>query len=362
MQRVGAIFRKPFFELLADYVDLTVAIGGKHDNENMVEFSCLKKAKLKRSNINYLLGGKIWADTNWKENLISVNPDVVVITPTPRMISNYALIRYCKKNGIKVVGWGMGEMPGRHFIARNFHSWLQRTLVCKLDAMVCYSTTAQKYYKSVGVKNTFIAHNSVDTNEALEHYNSLKTKGAEDKESISNKYSINTYKKRIIFVGRLIESKMIHKLLEVCSEVENTQVIVVGSGSDCYVNSLKTLARAKELDVIFTGHRSGLELAELFFLSDVFVLPSLGGLAINHAMSYGKPVIVSEGDGTEVDLVRDGFNGFIFSQQDWEDLRSCLIKALSNKTRLIAMGERSRQIIDEEINLNTMVTSYVEAL
>ena len=38
-------------------------------------------------------------------------------------------------------------------------------------------------------------------------------------------------------------------------------------------------------------------------MSNIFVLPGTGGLAINEAMAYGLPVICSEADGTEKDLV-----------------------------------------------------------
>ena len=45
--------------------------------------------------------------------------------------------------------------------------------------------------------------------------------------------------------------------------------------------------------------------------NDIFVLPSRGGLAINHAMASGLPVIVSEGDGTELDLIDHGIGFYL---------------------------------------------------
>jgi glycosyltransferase involved in cell wall biosynthesis len=51
-------------------------------------------------------------------------------------------------------------------------------------------------------------------------------------------------------------------------------------------------------------------------MCDVFVLPGLGGLAINDAMMCGKPVICGEADGTEKDLIIDGTTGYLLHSQD----------------------------------------------
>ncbi len=59
----------------------------------------------------------------------------------------------------------------------------------------------------------------------------------------------------------------------------------------------------------FSGARYGDELAAAFARADLFVLPGTGGLAVQQAMSFGLPVIVAEGDGTQDDLVRPG-NGW----------------------------------------------------
>ena len=40
-----------------------------------------------------------------------------------------------------------------------------------------------------------------------------------------------------------------------------------------------------------------------FAAGDVFVLPGLGGLALNQAMALGLPVVSSDADGTGADLV-----------------------------------------------------------
>jgi len=109
------------------------------------------------------------------------------------------------------------------------------------------------------------------------------------------------------------------------------------------------------------GARHGDELAPYFRAADLFVLPGTGGLAVQEAMSYGLPVIVAQGDGTQDDLVRAG-NGWQVPPDEDAALAAALREALSDAARLRAMGAESYRIVAQEINLERMVEVFVEAL
>ena len=95
--------------------------------------------------------------------------------------------------------------------------------------------------------------------------------------------------------------------------------------------------------------------------STVYVLAGMGGLSINDAMSYGKPVICSVCDSTEQDLVKDGKNGFFFEEGDADDLADKIITLFDSPELIKTMGEESERIIREEINLETVSQRYIEA-
>jgi glycosyltransferase involved in cell wall biosynthesis len=78
-------------------------------------------------------------------------------------------------------------------------------------------------------------------------------------------------------------------------------------------------------------------------------------------MSYGLPVIVAQGDGTQDDLVRKE-NGWQVRPGDFDALLSSIYGALSDPARLRKMGEESYRIVKEEINIEKMVDVFVEAL
>ncbi|MCG9666044.1 glycosyltransferase [Vibrio mediterranei] len=357
IQRVPAFFRKPFFERLGEKCNLSVIAGKARENDDIKEFSTLSNAKFSETKIIYLMNGIFWFDVNWKKNIENYSPDTVVITPTPRMLSNYLLINYCKKNNIKIVGWGMGKMPMLGYVKSKLFPILLKTLVRRLDGIIAYSTTAKTYYNQAGVPNhkITVAYNSTDTKESFDLKDQMK-----DIDSvtsiINSKYGVKKNNKNIVFVGRLIRSKRVDELIKACDKfLPNTNLIIVGDGE--HINDLKKLSRDVTANVYFTGHRNGADLAEIMLASDLFVLPSLGGLAIHQAMSYGLPVVVSEGDGTEADLIKDGVNGYIFKSNDFEDM-VIKINTLLKSDDLAKMGGASLSMINEKFNIENMVSNF----
>ena len=87
----------------------------------------------------------------------------------------------------------------------------------------------------------------------------------------------------------------------------------------------------------------------------------MGGLSINEAMAFGKPILCSICDGTEKKLVRDGYNGYIFENGNLESLKSKLVKLISEDDKIIAFGKNSESIIRNEINLQTVISGYLSA-
>ena len=165
----------------------------------------------------------------------------------------------------------------------------------------------------------------------------------------------------ILFVGRLQPRKHVDFLLRACADmpVPRPHLIVVGDGPER--SALESLARSVLPTAEFAGARHASELEPLFARADLFVLPGTGGLAVQEAMAHALPVIVARGDGTQDDLVRDG-NGWQIPADDAAALVAALRTALSDGVRLRRMGEESFRIISEEINLETMVNAFVEAL
>jgi glycosyltransferase involved in cell wall biosynthesis len=136
-------------------------------------------------------------------------------------------------------------------------------------------------------------------------------------------------------------------------------LVIVGDGPER--EKLKALAKEIYPGAEFIGARHGSELKPYFTQANLFVLPGTGGLAVQEAMSYGLPVIVAQGDGTQDDLVRQE-NGWQIPPDDFEALVSTMKDALSDVARLRRMGEESYRIVKQEINIKMMVETFVAAL
>jgi glycosyltransferase involved in cell wall biosynthesis len=91
------------------------------------------------------------------------------------------------------------------------------------------------------------------------------------------------------------------------------------------------------------------------------VLAGMGGLSINEAMCFGKPIICSVADGTEKRLVREGYNGLYFESGSVESLISTIEKSFKDPAQIQVMGQRSKEIIQQEINIHTVLGNYIEA-
>jgi glycosyltransferase involved in cell wall biosynthesis len=212
--------------------------------------------------------------------------------------------------------------------------------------MIAYSKRGAQEYAALGFprERIFVAYNSVSLPPA----------------SVPDHRARTIDRFTILFVGRLQPRKRVDDLLKVCAVLESRpRLVIVGDGPDR--ERLEALAREVYPEAEFAGARHGAELEPYFAQADLFVLPGTGGLAVQQAMSYGLPVIVAQGDGTQDDLVRKE-NGWQIPPDDFDALLSTMRDALSDVARLRKMGQESYRIVKEEINIEQMVETFVTAL
>jgi len=160
----------------------------------------------------------------------------------------------------------------------------------------------------------------------------------------------------------LQERKRIDLLLQACAALPKElqpRLWIVGDGPARA--EFQRLAASLYPQAQFPGALYSVDLEQFFIEADLFVLPGTGGLAIQQAMSFGLPVIVAQGDGTQDDLVRLE-NGWRIPPDDLGALIGALRTALSSPVRLRQMGAASYRIVAEEVNLERMVDVFVQAL
>ncbi|MCG6280987.1 glycosyltransferase family 4 protein [Vibrio diabolicus] len=137
-------------------------------------------------------------------------------------------------------------------------------------------------------------------------------------------------RKKLLFVGRMVEDKGIFDLIDALDELkENYTLTFVGDGPD-FSKAKQTVAQKKLDDTIqFTGQLPHSALAELFYSTDLVVVPSNNNYegfprVIMEAWSFNKPVIVSNVGGINA-FVKNNENGLIIGPGNVSELKQALM-------------------------------------
>ena len=342
-QRVLPSYRVPFFDLLASQCEGGMNLfAGLPRPVEMIASGKTKVAKLTQANNVHLLGGMFYlchqqGFINWLEE---TNPDALIVEANPRYLATPSAVKWMHARGRKVIGWGLGSpSPFRR------GAGMRERFINQFDAMLSYSQRGAEEYAALGFprEKIFVAHNSVA-----------------EKPRLKVERSTFNLQPVLLFVGRLQARKRIDSLLRACAELESKpRLIIVGDGPERA--ALESLAKEIYPSAEFIGAKHGAELKPYFAQADLFVLPGTGGLAVQEAMSYGLPVIVAKGDGTQDDLVREK-NGWQIPPEDYDALLAAMKNALSDIARLREMGRESFRIVSEEINIQKMADVFVTAL
>src|SRR5215207_8596249 len=344
-QRVLPNYRAPFFDLLASACDggMSLFTGLPRSGEGIATADGLQVAHYELGENLHFFSDSFYLcyQRGLLDWLKSWDPDVLIAEANPRYLSTPAAVKWMHGQNKPVIGWGLGSPP-----VRGFRKQRRLSFVIQFDAMIAYSQRGADEYAALGFprEKIFVAHNAV----ALAPASSPP--GRPEKVD----------RPTILFVGRLQVRKRIDSLLHACAQLGSTpRLVIVGDGPEREI--LQALAREVYPQAEFTGAKHGAALTPYFSEADLFVLPGSGGLAVQEAMSYGLPIIVAQGDGTQDDLVRKE-NGWQIPPDDFGALVSTMKEALSDLARLRNMGKESYRIVKEEINIEKMVEVFVTAV
>ncbi len=220
-----------------------------------------------------------------------------------------------------------------------------------VDAHINYLDEAVAMHASYGVpgEKVFVTANSPDTDALLATANELKDVQA------------NPF--RLLHIGRLVKWKQVDVLIEATlalrAKYPQTELSIVGDGPE--LANLKEQALGYDFIRFHGGIYDPKELGKITCESGIYVLAGMGGLSINEAMCFSKPVVCSVADGTEKRLVREGYNGHFFESGSVASLTSVIEKLFTDPAQIEVMGKRSREIIEKEINIHTVLGNYMEA-
>jgi glycosyltransferase involved in cell wall biosynthesis len=369
-QRIHTHYRVPVFEKLNSKLDGKLIFArGQSPKNTYFSDGFGKEFPFKTVQLrNTWFGGEkaVW------QNFMKVfrlydRPEAVICEHSPRILSSYPLLAYCKIKNIPIILWGHGGSRKRSVSKSNaLKDKIHRQLIRNSDAYICYTDGIKQELATItNPEKLFVARNSLDTDALFQIRSQLECIGKEKvKESLGLKNKFY-----LCFIGRLLNSKRADQSLEVYRKlkqrIDNLGLIIIGDGPE-KKGLLAEAEKVKPGDIIFTGEISDWEISSKYlYCSDVMVIPQSVGLAINHAFSFGLPVITQQNPtngpfhGPEIEYITNKRTGFICGHGEIDQMADCARQVIENKAYFTDQVDAYRK---NYLSLDIMVDGMVNAI
>lgn len=289
-------------------------------------------------------------------------PQVVITLGILGTLTNLSTLIWSKLNNAKNIIWHAGwEAQSENQWSLVIKQWVARQYLRLADHILVYSSKGAGYLETLGVppEKISICYNGLEIDPLIRGESEFRKKAQElrKREKLDGK-------KVFLYVGGMIAEKQVPLLLDAFQSFDSNEKVVlwlVGDGSD--LTAIRNLVLNKQHRTVKFWGRIIEEVDVFFAAADYFILPGIGGLALNQALFWGLPCVVSDADGTEDDLVLDGKTGFRFVAKNVNSLKSALIKCIElTETQRIAYGNAGRALVLERSNVNQMVHTFIKVI
>lgn len=303
-----------------------------------------------------------WPAMHTKKIFKTTKPDVIHIH-NPSLLGLTAQ-RYARKHGIPIVATNhlmpeniLLNLKGTKVLYNTLYKLVWRYLVWfhnRCDYVTSPTPTATDFLKEFGVtKPLQPVSNGID----------LKVfKPGLDASKLKAKYKLPDLP-ILLYLGRVDGEKRLDIILRAMPEVlKNTKchLLIVGFGKE--MDNLKHLASTLHVDknVTFTGYIDEADKPLFYNLCDMFVISSpaeLQSIVTLEAMATAKPV-VSVDVAALKELVHDGENGYLFTENRFQELATRTIDLLRDDVKRTSFGKESLKIVTEHHSTDVMFDAY----
>lgn len=243
--------------------------------------------------------------------------------------------------------------------------FLHKSLIKRFDKLVPISRELIRELEEINMNMNKVEYiqNGVDLKR-------FKLPSEEEKARLKRKLNIKG-KKVAIFVGVIDPRKGIHHLVEAwnqcCKNLPGATLVILGPKPDSenrwsdqkfYEDFIGKLDEAGDGSIQYFGKVKNVE--DFLKASDMLVLPSKAeGLpnVLLEGMACNLPIVCTR-IGGNVDLVREGVNGYLFDFGDTERLQKAISRLMDNEDERVSFGNESRKIIEEGYSIETVASRY----
>lgn len=345
-------YRVDFFNELGKKCDLTVAFEGKKATDRNKAWKAGKFTNFEACSLKGIRTGSDRFFCPGILKLLKKDWDFIVLgcyyTPTSMLAIEY-LRRKKKKFAIEADGGKIAnDSPLKYRVKKHFLS--------SADFWFSSGKTTTEYFVYYGAKRDrvfeypFTSLNDEDMYVSAEKlYKDGKTKpGKED-----GKFTV-------LSVGRFMYLKGYDVLLKAASELKD-KVDVVMVGGKPLKEYLDYIEEKKLTNITFVDFKSKKELRDYFLNADLFVHPTRKdswGLVINEALAHGLPVVTTKDCVAGLELIKDGYNGYLFDTDDVKGLETRILRIIDALKESGKMVENALESVNEYTITNMALVHY----
>ncbi len=268
------------------------------------------------------------------------------------------ILNWAKTTGRKVIMWTCYWDDPYH---NSGYRKLIRNLAIgffykKADYHITYSSTAREKLLKIGYPDSqiSIAYNGIDLDDYVDDPDS------EAPELLFDQDPVN-----FLYCGGMGRDKKVELLIEavsLCLKSSKFKIKAYLIGDGPHFQACQNLINKLNLadHVKLLGRHK--QVGKYIKAADCIVLPGTGGLVLNEAVLFNKPFIVSDADGTENDLLINGFNGLKFLPDCKKSLANALAEMAENLTYFQENAAQVREIVTKRSNVDMMVLTFLKVL
>jgi len=274
--------------------------------------------------------------------------EAVLITGYDTFSCWLALI-VAKTKGIPVI-W-RGEATLRQFEKRSLlKEKLKKTILTyffRSCSAVMFSCTGNKeYLKYYGVSESklFPIPCAVDN----DYFRGERDKYVGKEPEIRHELGIDPEDLVVLFLARFTTRKRPMDLLEAIRRLKNKDVTILFVGDGIERNRMEDYAIRHNIKAVFSGFQNQGEIAKFYTVADIATVISdydPSPKAMNEAMNFRLPIIVTDVVGTAKDLVEHGENGFVVKVGDTDAIAEYISYFCDERNEVGRMGENSLEIV-----------------
>lgn len=286
--------------------------------------------------------------------------DVVIVPDVTHNLTSWMLLMVSKLRGRRAISFGYGTRPGRLSPkwALGLRDIGRRVMMRLADAAVTYTEEGARGATSMGMP----ASRAISLNNTLDV--AYLTALADSESTAAKAVELGVADRPVLlFVGRLQNPKRVDLLVAsfsvILTEHPDAVLIVVGAGEESWrlVPDQSTIV----LPDIYDPR----ELAPLFGLADLLVIPGRIGLTCVHAFAYGVPSVTCARDlveqSPEYAYLQDGVNAVIVQKAEADTFAAAVSDLLTNRERLNALSHGALQTA-RDLDMDQMASRLKQAL